>query len=473
MSQEMMQPQYESPKPTEQLPAAPGLLPSINALASYGGTRLLKSLVRDAESLDPRRKAQRNTFLNDALYADERRNMLSQLDIWIDLLSQADTDRPSLVEYCKSQIDIAQNTLSNNLFTVHYSVRPIETAYRTLNSFFGNLGEGQVDYLDLIDVSREQLADVTSPDSQSIITQLRNNYDAIDLKHSYSLLVLPGYLNEYVDDRQRNTRHTDANALAVGLRGWAKVAHEFKVLLVTDFEDCEEFTELVKRLEFASLQSPEAEMSNVIMTCNYIMARPKSDIADGENDFYIPGSAALAGRLCDVENVIISQGIAGPRFGSINEAPSVRFSLLKSELSLLIDQGVVPFVLVDGKVVAFSNYTLYNGLVPGLKEYPVVRVFDWVSKVIQHYCNMNALIVWDAHLRSEMLERLQHFLNQYKGPGKLFENYAIKDIQQNPETKNITVQVSLKPFYAAKDFLIELKGQNDTGNMQWSQSILY
>lgn len=473
MSQLQIDNQSELQLPDRPQQATPGLQESINSLAAYGGMRLLKSLIRDAESLDPRRKAQRNTFLNDALYADERRTMLRQLDIWIDLLSQESTDRISMVEYCEEQIQVAQYNLSENLYSVHELVRPLEVAYRTLDTFFGNVGEGPVNYLDLIDVSRKQLSDLSTPDSQALINELRNNYDAIDLKHSYSLLVMPGYLNEFINDQKRSPRRNEANEQAVGLRGWAKIAHEYKVLLLTDFEDCDEFPELVKRLEFSSLQSPDNEMSNVVMTCNYIMGRIKSDIAEGESDLYIPASAALAGRLCDVEQIQISQGIAGPRFGGINQAPTVRFSLLKSELSFLIDQGVIPFVEVDGRVVAFSNYTLYKGAVPGLREYPVVRVFDWVSKVIQHYCNMNALIVWDAHLRSEMLERLQMFLNQHKGPGKLFENYAIKDIQQDPETKNISVQVSLKPFYAAKDFLIELTGQNETGNMQWSQSILY
>ena len=460
--------------------ARSSLQDSINRLAAYGGIRLLKSLVRDADSMDPRKRAPRNIFLTDPLYADQRAEMMRSLDAWIELLTPQESDdsshwdRVSLVERCQEEIQRSENLLSDNLYNVREQIHPLEVAYRTLSGFFSNAGE-VVTCLNVIDINKDQLADLTTPDSQAIIEELRNNYDVINLKKSYSLLVIPGYLNANVDERVLATlrRSADANEKAVGLRGWAKVAHLNKVLLITDFEDCEQYSDLVKRLEIASLQASDVEMSNVIMTCNYVLARPKSEIVMGEEDLYIPASALLAGRLCDTDQMPISQGVAGPRYGCVKEAPTVRFSLLKSELTLLIDQGVVPFIDVDGRVVAFSNYTLYNGSVPGLKEYPVVRVFDWVSKVIQHYCNMEALTVWDAQMRGEMMDRLQEFLNRYKGPGKLFENYAIKDIQQEPETKNIIVQVALKPFYAAKDFLIELTGQNETGNMQWTQSIQY
>ena len=108
-----------------------------------------------------------------------------------------------------------------------------------------------------------------------------------------------------------------------------------------------------------------------------------------------------------------------------------------------------------------------------LQEYPIVRVFDWVSKVIQQFCNDEAFVIWDATVKSEMVENIQSFLSKYKGAGKLYENYSIKGVNRDPETGYIHVQVELKPFFAAKNFLIELTGMTDKGKMtmKWTDNL--
>ena len=52
--------------------------------------------------------------------------------------------------------------------------------------------------------------------------------------------------------------------------------------------------------------------------------------------------------------------------------------------------------------------------------------------------------------------KIQEFLNQYKGYGNLFQNYEIGEPRQDPVTKQITCDVTLTPFYAAKNFIIKV-----------------
>ena len=54
--------------------------------------------------------------------------------------------------------------------------------------------------------------------------------------------------------------------------------------------------------------------------------------------------------------------------------------------------------------------------------------------------------------RSTLLE----FLNMYKGYGNLFQNYEIGEPRQDPVTKQITCDITLTPFYAAKNFIIKV-----------------
>ena len=230
--------------------------------------------------------------------------------------------------------------------------------------------------------------------------------------------------------------------------------------MVTDFKDSMNFEMLKDELDDANLQGQDAYLANIIMTCNYILGRKKSEIANEDDDLYIPASAALAGKMSNTEEIVIAQGAAGKKYGTLGNVKGARMDLRKSEIASLIDQGVIPMVEEDGRTMAFSNRSLYNGATLGLQEYPIVRVFDWIGKVFQNFFNDEAFTNWNPQVKSELQQAVHDFLSDYKGPGKLIENYSLKGINQDPKTKDINIQVELKPFFAAKNFLIELTGHN-------------
>ena len=427
---------------------------SLGGLDKFGGFQMLKGLIKGVENMDPRRKAVKNIFLQDAAYADNRKKLKNELELWVSILSEGATDPMEVIEKCKAKCAKAENNLKNNLFTIHDEVQKLEIAYRALDSFFANAGQGKVECLTLMNVNKEELEYHDSEDTLAIRDELERYYDRLSLKNNYSLLIVPGYLG-------------DANTI----RMWADTAYRNKVIMLTDFKDSLNFEMLKDELDDANMQSQDAKMANVVMTANYILGRKKSELAGEDDDLYVPASAALAGRMTNTEETVIAQGAAGKKYGTLSNVKGARMDLRKSEIAALIDQGVIPMVEEDGRTMAFSNRSLYNGATLGLQEYPIVRTFDWIGKVFQNFFNDEAFINWNSSVKAELQQAVHDFLSDYKGPGKLIENYNLKGINQDPKTKDIKIEVELKPFFAAKNFFIELTGHNGQAGVEWDQNV--
>ena len=426
---------------------------SISGLDKFGGFQLLKGLIKGVENMDPRRKAVKNIFLSDSAYTDSRKRLANELALWIEILERGG-DPMDIIDSCKAECEKAEENLKNNLFAIHDEVKNLEVAYRALDSFFANAGQGKVDCITLMNINKEELGDNDSEDTKAIRDELEQYYDRLSLKNNYSMLVMPGYLGD-----------------ADTVRMWAKTAYKNKVLMVTDFKDSMNFEMLKDELDDANLQGQDAYLANAIMTCNYILGRKKSEIANEDDDLYIPASAALAGKMSNTDETVIAQGIAGKKHGTLGSVKGTRMDLRKSEIASLIDLGIIPMVEEDGRTMAFSNRSLYNGDTLGLQEYPIVRVFDWIGKVFQNFFNDEAFTTWNATVKADLKEAIHNFLSDYKGPGKLIENYNLKSIEQDPKTKDINIQVEMKPFFAAKNFLIELTGHNGTAGVDWDQNV--
>lgn len=429
---------------------------SLDNLDDFGGFDLLEEMVDGLRNMNPAKKASKRIFMTERNFADQREQMKSQLAMWIKVLGQNDGSVSDAVEVCQDEAEKAQQNLSENLLTVHEATKKLEVAYRSLGQFFANSGQAKLNCLSLMNVDKEELADPEGREFKAVRKELNDHYDRLSLKDSYSLLVSPGYLG----DKQ-----------AVNM--WGKMAYDNKVLLITDYADMPDLEMLAEGLDRANLSDTDAYLANVVMACNYILGRKKSDPNnEDEDDLYLPPSAAIAGRMVNTEDTPISQGIAGKKHGTIDNARSTRFKLLKTEVSAIIDKGVVPMAFEENRVMAFSNRSLYNGSTVGLQEYPIVRVFDWIGKVFMHFFNDEYGKLWNKFSTPKILrEQLISFLNDYKGPGKLISDFSVEEPTQD-DKKNIHVNVNLIPFYGMKNFYIQLTGNdNNTGTYNWDNKI--
>lgn len=426
---------------------------SLSGLDKFGGFQLLKGLIKGVENMDPRRKAIKNVFLNDSAYEDARNRLKNELSLWVEILESGGKDPMEIVDSCKEECQKAERNLSENLFCIHDEIRNLEITYRSLDAFFANAGQGKVDCITLMNVNKEELGDHDSEDTQAVRDELERYFDRLNLKNNYSMLVVPGYLGD-----------------AETVRMWAQTAYKNKVIMLTDFKDSMNFEMLKEELDDASLQGTDPYLGNIVMTANYILGRKKSELAGEDEDLYIPASGALAGRMSNTEETVIAQAAAGKRYGTLDNVKGARMDLRKSEIAALIDLGVIPMVEEDGRTMAFSNHTLYNGASKGLQEYSIVRVFDWIGKVFENYCNDHAMEIWTPAIKSEITQDIHSFLSDYKGPGGIIEKYTNLKVDQDPKTKDISINVEITPYFAAQNFFIELTGRNTAAGVDWEQS---
>lgn len=426
---------------------------SLLGLDKFGGFQLLKGLIKGVENMDPRRKAIKNVFLNDDAYEEERKRLRNEISLWIEILESGDKDPMKIMESCKDKCQKAEISLRTNLEEIHKELRNLETTYRSLDAFFANAGQGKVDCITIMNVNKEELGYHDSEDTLAVRDELERYFDRLNLKNNYSMFVIPGYLGD-----------------AETVRMWAKTAYKNKVIMLTDFKDSMNFEMLKTELDKESLQGTEPYLGNIVMTANYILGRKKSELAGEDEDLYIPASGALAGRMSNTEDTVIAQAAAGKRYGTLDNVKGARMDLRKSEIAALIDLGIIPMVEEDGRTMAFSNHTLYNGATKGLQEYSIVRVFDWIGKVFENYCNDHAMEIWTPAIKSEITQDIHSFLSDYKGPGGIIEKYTNLKVDQDPKTKDITINVEITPYFAAQNFFIELTGRNTAAGVDWEQN---
>jgi len=95
-------------------------------------------------------------------------------------------------------------------------------------------------------------------------------------------------------------------------------------------------------------------------------------------------------------------------------------------------------------------------------------VFDYVTKVLMDFLNRRAFENFTAVTRKEIMNQIVRFLDSITGPGKLIENFEIRRFEQDPVQKDrVHLDIHMKPYFPAKNFLIKMDGhKGDEGN-QW------
>ena len=359
----------------------------INKLKAYGGFAFLEQIIDDFSNMNPERKARRNIFLTDEGRGDARRQLTGRIKIWLDLLKSGES-ADKMRDFAKERAIEVEETLNANLLTALKRTRELEASYRSVAHFFKNTEESKVKNLTIVNAELSQLTDLDNTlFIDHIADELKQNFDRLDLRRNYSLLVVPGYLG--------------SNAV---LDKWAKIAHDNKALLVTDFQN---------------LESPE-----------------------------------------DVVDMFFSADHTGGEvYKSINEVESVHFDLKKSEISELERMGLVPMVNEYSRVMAFSAKTLFNGDNIGLQTYSVVRVFDYITKVLFDFLNRRAFENWTTRTEADLRAQIVKFLDGVQGPSGLIEKFKVLKIEQDPNQKDrVLLDIHITPYFPAKSFVIQLAG---------------
>lgn len=425
--------------------AVPPLAESLEKLVKVGGIDLLEASIDGLQNLNPTRKARKQIFLTGSEKKKERQELKKKIELWLEILENADSVA-AMMDRSRQKLEETEASLQRNLAIALEASRALEQAYRSVHLFYQNTEADKLKNVVLLNASLEQLKDLDNPRFIDYVsTELKQNYDRLDLRDNYSLLVVPGYLG--------------SNKI---IERWAKIAHENKTMLVTDFADLDHPDDVIDLFGEANLTGGDVYRSNVIMTCNWLIGRGKVEEVGEQNDLTVPGSAALAGKIY---HTLMSQVTAGKKHGSLNEVDGVRFNLKKSEISILERLGLVPMVNEYGKVMAFSAKTLFNGDNIGLQTYSVVRVFDYITKVLFDFLNRRAFENWNSKTERDLRSQIVKFLDRIQGPDRLIEHFKIMRFERDEVQKDtIHLDIHITPYFPAKSFVVKLdgyKGENE------------
>ncbi len=421
---------------------------SIDKLTGVGGFDLLEAAIEGVQNLNPERKARKKIFLSEAGKKKEREDLKKVLELWAAIIQSSDSVSEMVEQSEKSSV-VAEKTLKDNLSRAIKETRELEKSYRSVALFFKNTGSDKIKNFSIMNAAPEQVKDLDDTRFIDAVTEeLVANFDRLDLRNNYSLLVVPGYLG--------------SNMV---VEKWGKLAYNNKVMLITDFEHLDNPDDAMEMFESANLTGGDIYRSNVMMTCNWLVGRKKFTEIGEEEELFVPPSSALAGTIY---NTLMSQVAAGKKHGGLSEVEGVRFDLKKSEIASLEKLGLVPMVNEYGKVMAFSAKTLFSGDNLGLQTYSVVRVFDYVTKVLMDFLNRRAFENFNVKTKKEIQSQIVRFLDNITGPGKLIESFTIKRFEQDPIQKDrIYLDVNMKPYFPAKNFMIKMDGQKGDDGNDW------
>ncbi len=427
---------------------APKKQDALQVLNKVGGFNFVETVVDGIANMNPTRKARKEIFLNDSSKKTERKDLLKKLNLWISLLENHSTAE-EMADTCRTKATSAEQNLKKNLKNTLDTVRELETNYRTVAQFYKNTELDKVDNVSIVNASLEQMADLDNPlFIEAIAEEFKQNYDRLDLRDNYSILAIPGYLgsNKVVEK-------------------WAKICNENKVMMVTDFANLDKPDDVVDLFHSANLTGGELHRSNVIMTANWLVGRGRAEEVGEEENVDLPPSTSLAGKIY---KTLMSQVAAGKKHGNINEVDAVKFDLKKSEISQLEKMGLVPMVNEYGKIMAFSAKTLFTGDNIGLQTYSVVRVFDYVTKVLLDFLNRRAFENWNPRNEDDLRRQIVTFLDGIKGPDKLIEKFKIVRFEQDKVNKDrVWLDIRMTPYFPTKSFVIKLDGHKGDDGNEW------
>lgn len=422
---------------------------ALNALSKFGGFNFLESTVDGIQNLNPERKARKKIFLTDEQKQDERDALNDKIDMWLELLTSS-SDVTEMLSTSKAKAEAAAEHLSKSQLIAAQSVRSLEQAYRGVMLFYKNTEADKVSNVTIINASKEQITDLDNSRFIDFVAQeLKQNFDKLDLRQNYSLLAIPGYLgsNKVVEK-------------------WSRIAHENKVMLYTDFADLEKPDDVVEMFFSSNLSSGDTFKCNTAMVCNWLIGRPKYKEIGEEEDLRVSPSIALMGK---VYSTLMSQVTAGKKYGGINEVDAVMFPLKKSEISQLEKMGLIPMVNEYGKVMAFSAKTLFSGDNLGLQTYSVVRVFDYITKVLFDFLNRRSFENWNSKTERDLRGEIVKFLDSVQGADRLIEKFKVIRFEQDPNQKDrIYLDIHMTPFFPAKSFVIKLDGTKGDDGATWN-----
>ncbi len=434
---------------------------SLSKLKEYGGFSFASNLIAGGlTTLDPSQVARKNIFLKDDKKKEERRKMKKQLQQWLEVLKM-EGDSTDLYTAIEDDKTLVKEIYNENMIEILKKSRNLEKSFRSVALFFNNSGETRLKNVEFVNIAHEDIISQDSSIRNVIKHKFKEAFDSVDMRQSYSLLLIPGYMGSKTP-----------------IEGWAKVCYDNKVMMLTDYSDLPNWTEEDIDIEssfgtnddrnnfLGSIDEPENQLSgisnhlsNAVVVANEIIARDGYSEVGEKVPLLIGGAGALAGRLLSNNP---AQPIAGVKHGTLFDAKGVRMNLTRERLTALHERCLVPLTTYEGSVIAYGDQSLNNGGDIDFNKYSVVRVYNFISKCLTHYFNAKAYQLWTPAEEKLVKEDITKFLDSLKHNAKMIQDFKLVNIKQDKNNKDvINAELSIMPFYPARSFVFSLNRLED------------
>ena len=413
-----------------------------------GFEELLAPLADNLKVFSPGAKSKKRRFLQDDDLTEDREELRDRLSAFLSFLEKDSIESHKQVrKLAQEKLDQNEELINDNLDSILDASRDLEQTYRELETFFRNAAPQKVKNLTLLNVNPEALLDADSNLVYSAVEKLlMDEALSVDQRKAYSLLVIPGLW--------KSKRAKDI------IERYAKLAGSARLSFLTDFEDTEsteDAQDVWESRKWKGVTGPELFHSKLVLFANHMILRGKHDGMETDEDLKGSVAMAVAGKMYSEK---ISQPIMGEMNGSLSGSQGLAFRTTQPEVTDLGDLGLNSTMHAYDKDMVYNKCTAFDGAEKPLKDYAVVRTFDYVNRVLRHYLGKVTGQQLDRPKANFVRETIQDFLNQLTEQ-KIINAGKVSKFAWNPrEPDRIDVQVDIQPLWAVKTFVYALKAKD-------------
>lgn len=371
----------------------------------------------------------REVWLEEADFAENRRDMKKKLSMLADLLESSD----DVVAAAKVQKEKIEQLKDENLGNVLSQARPIEKAWRELALFYTNAAEREMRQLVVVNANLKKV------DEDVVVKKLSNmigdvNSAAIDQSQSFSMLVVPNFPGQSMIEKL------------------AALAHKNKILFLTDYQDLESVDAVMEAANEPGrpkLGGVEKVWSRTVVFTNYALLRDKH--TQEKRLMFGSPAAAVAGKLYSMEN--LAQPVAGAQFGPLRGVQGIRFKTSQDQVNVLDAENLNPLTLAFGQIMPFNCLTLFKGENVELRQYSVIRTIDYVDKLLKHFLNQYVFTsMQDTDIRLHVHRTILNMLDKLK-EHKILKRGEIRHFDINEERPDrFDIRLELVPMFVTSAF---------------------
>ena len=262
----------------------------VEVLKKQGGFKILEGIIdgkKGIRDMNPQNEARRSAFLTDEDKAQKRKQLKAELEVLKNLVEAGGlADATNMAKDKSAEI---ASLLKENLRNIFKNTQDLEKAYRSVELFFRNAEEQSIRNLYFLNIPLKEFVSAENTNlREELAKHFDENFDRFSLEDNYSLLVIPGFLDD-------------------SLEYWSKQASKYRITLVTDFTDEFEFESIEDKIEEKRIAGDARHLANTLVTCNYAVARQKNEGIE-DDDLYLPMSIPLAGKMYSGNGIQPSAG---------------------------------------------------------------------------------------------------------------------------------------------------------------------